>query len=80
MRKSKQRERVLELLQRGPVTRISAVEEIGCFELAARIVELKSLGHRIVSKTVAGKNRFGDAVRYSEYTWVGGPMPRAATA
>ncbi len=61
-----QTQQVLELLRRGPVTPRDALQEIGCFRLAARVKDLRDQGHEIHSdmrKTDEGK-------RYAQYTLI----------
>jgi hypothetical protein len=48
----KQTERILALLQCGPVTPLQALEQVGCFRLAARISDLKAEGHDIITERV----------------------------
>ena len=59
-----QAQMVLEALQRGDkITAINALSRFGVFRLAARIHELKKLGHDIQSATMDRK----DGKRYSVY-------------
>jgi len=46
-----QQDAVLLLLQSRPagLTPIEALNEVGCFRLAARVAELRTLGHNIVT-------------------------------
>lgn len=44
---------ILDMLQRGPVTALDALNKANCFRLAARIAELRQQGHEIVTETVA---------------------------
>ena len=58
--KMTQRDIILWHLQNvGTLTRAQAASEYGIYELAARIVELKRLGHNIMSTKGSSKNRFG---------------------
>jgi hypothetical protein len=53
-----QNDKILARLKRGPLTPLQALGEIGCFRLAARVNDLRELGHAIDSKrvrTVSGK-------------------------
>lgn len=43
---------ILEMLKRGPVTAMEALQEAGCFRLAARIADLRQQGHDIQTDTV----------------------------
>jgi hypothetical protein len=40
------------MLERGPVTAIDALQQAGCFRLAARIADLRASGHDIHTETV----------------------------
>jgi hypothetical protein len=55
-----QRDIILWHLQNiGTLTRAQAMSEYGIVELPARIVELKRLGHNIISERGTSHNRFG---------------------
>jgi len=43
---------ILDMLKRGPVTPLDALQQAGCFRLAARIAELRQQGHDILTETV----------------------------
>ena len=47
-----QTEAVLDWLQRRPLTALEALQHLGCFRLAARVEELRRLGHNIITETV----------------------------
>lgn len=47
-----QTQTILDMLRRGPVTPIDALQEARCFRLAARIAELRQQGHQIETETV----------------------------
>ena len=47
-----QSDRILDHLRRGPITGIEALNLYGCFRLAARVNDLKKLGHDIATETV----------------------------
>lgn len=53
----KQTEQIHEMLKRGPVTALDALQHAGCFRLAARIHDLKADGVQIETrnKRVNGK-------------------------
>ena len=44
-------EQILEHLQGGPITPITALNMYGCFRLAARINDLRAEGHKIKTET-----------------------------
>jgi hypothetical protein len=49
---------ILSHLQKGmAITPLEALAEYGCFRLAARIAELKSLGHNITTNIVDFKGK-----------------------
>ena len=43
---------ILDMLKRGPVTALDALEQAGCFRLAARIADLRREGHDITTETI----------------------------
>lgn len=45
-----QTEAVLDWLQRRPLTALEALQHLGCFRLAARVEELRRLGHNIITQ------------------------------
>ena len=51
------------------VTRLSALTELGIFELSARIKSLEASGNVIQRKTVTVVNRWGEKTRVKEY-WI----------
>ena len=42
---------ILEMLKRGPVTAMDALNNCNCFRLAARIKDLRDAGHEIETET-----------------------------
>lgn len=63
-----QAERLLEHLQSGKsITRLSALTELGIFELSARVIDIESRGHVIQRKPIKITNRFGETCRVMEY-------------
>jgi hypothetical protein len=58
---------ILEALRRGPITPLEALKDHGCLRLAARIEELRSDGHTIVTEMVkANGKKFGQYVLIKE--------------
>lgn len=51
----------------GSITSMVAMQEYGIMRLASRINDLRSQGIKIVSETVAAKNRYGETTHYSVY-------------
>lgn len=43
---------ILETLSKRPLTPLEALDGCGCLRLAARILDLKQQGHKIVTETV----------------------------
>ena len=69
MSKVKQTERILRHLEeRGSITTLEAITELGVLRLASRINDLRRAGHKIISTSATGKNRYGETVRFSVYT------------
>ena len=51
----------------GSITMMQAAYDLGVGSLSKRICDLKAMGHNIKSKTVCGKNRYGEKTHYSVY-------------
>lgn len=51
----------------GSINPLQALQDIGCFRLAARISDLKKKGYPIISERVSYKNRLGELKNYNEY-------------
>ena len=65
----KQRERLLEHLKTGAsIDRLSALTELGIFELSARIIDLEDRGHRISKERKTVINRWNEKIRVVEYS------------
>jgi hypothetical protein len=47
---------ILEALTHAPITPLRALEQFGCFRLAARIAELREMGHDIETKKIKLEN------------------------
>jgi hypothetical protein len=61
-------ERILSILEAGEsITALDALREIGCFRLAARINDLKKLGHDIYSVPYTYTNRWGEQKTIASY-------------
>ena len=64
-----QKQRVLSWLQEGKtLTRLQALTELGVFELASRLLELKRDGHKIKSESITVQNRWGEKCRVAQYS------------
>lgn len=61
----KQTELVLERLKRGPITPVDAIQ-FGCFRLAARIKDLRDMGHAIHTESCPTD----EGKRYARYTLI----------
>lgn len=65
----KQTERIREYIEEfGSINPLQALSDLGVMRLAARISDLREEGVPIEATLVTGKNRYGETVRYSEYT------------
>lgn len=61
--------RVLEhLKQHGSIDAMTALSDLGVFRLAARINDLRNMGHEIISGRVTVRNRFGEECRVASYS------------
>ena len=70
-----QRDAILwHLERRGSITPIEALNELGCFRLAARIEELRRSGHGI--KTIIEKRK---GKRYARYVYAQRPQQMSFT-
>ncbi len=63
--KSSQTELILQALKRGPLTPLEALRDMGCFRLAARVLDLRQAGHTIVSEKVEANGK-----RFAQYRLV----------
>jgi hypothetical protein len=72
-----QTERLLTHLQTAPVTRLSALIDLGIFELSARIGELEKQGHKFNKPRIKVTNRFGESVTVVEYSLKKEPIKTA---
>ncbi len=64
-----QTERLKEALTSGhKITRLSALVDLGIFELSARIGELEKQGHKFNKPRIKVTNRFGESVTVVEYS------------
>lgn len=72
MAKISQSDRILQFIkENGSITRLQAANEIGAFELSARIVELERKGYRFLKEPIKAKNRYGETVRFTRYSLFG---------
>ena len=63
-----QTERVLQYLKDfGSITPLQALSDLGVMRLGARIWDLRQAGYPITRRMVGSKNRYGEAVSFSEY-------------
>ncbi len=66
-----QNERLLDYLdEHGRITQREAMEELGIMRLAARIADLRAMGHAITRRTVKVTNRYGEKCHIAEYRMV----------
>jgi hypothetical protein len=63
---------ILKWMREGkPVTPLVALDQFGCFRLAARINDLKASGHDIHSQMITVTNRDGSQSKVAEYRLLG---------
>lgn len=68
-----QADRILQFIQEhGSITRLQAANEIGAFELSARLIELENRGYVFEKERIKVKNRYGDTVKVVRYSLFGG--------
>ena len=66
--KPTQAKRVLDYIDTfGSISQYEAFFDLGVMRLASRISDLKAQGYKIISKTEAVKNRFGERVYIKRY-------------
>ena len=64
-----QGDRILEHLQSGmKLNRLNAWSALGVIECPARISELRSKGHQIITEMKVVRNRYGEEVRIAEWS------------
>lgn len=64
-----QASRLLEHMRQGKaIDRLSALVDLGVFELSARIIDLQNAGHSINKKRKQITNRFGEKASVVEYS------------
>ena len=67
--KSTQRIQIMRhLKENGTITQLEALREYGIMRLASRISELKKRGEPISKVMRSATNRYGETVRYAEYS------------
>jgi len=49
------------------ITRLSALTDLGIFELSARVIDLENIGMTIDRKRITVTNRWGEKVSVTEY-------------
>ena len=70
MKTKSQEHRLLDALKAGvKITRLSALTELGIFELSARVKMIESWGYTIQRKTIEVTNRWGEKTRVKQY-WI----------
>lgn len=57
---------LIDLMTQGWVSPAMALAGAGCMRLAARVHDIKAMGHRVISRTVES-GRGARIVRYKEY-------------
>ena len=71
MAKISQATRIIQYIETfGSIDRLTALKELGIFELPARICEIeKKLGYVFNKKVKKAKNRYNDTFRFIEYSF-----------
>lgn len=69
-KKRSQCDRILEYIQKfGTINLLQAFADCACSRLAARVWDLRHQRHiPIETRMVTGKNRWGETIRYAEYS------------
>ena len=63
-----QNQRILAYMNEfGSITPLEAMRDLGVYRLAARISDLRRLGHMVVSDWVEVSNRWGEKSRVKSY-------------
>lgn len=64
-----QNDRVLQYIREfGSITQLEALQDLGVMRLASRVSDLRRQGVKIVSKTEAVKNRYGEVCHIKRYS------------
>jgi hypothetical protein len=67
--KATQCDRIIDYIkERGSITQLEALREIGCFRLASRMCDIKKQGYQVKSEMTKVKNRYGEDVSIAKYT------------
>lgn len=66
-----QNERLLQALKRRPLTTRQIEHQLAIGRPAARVHELRGMGHCIEAEIVEVRNRFGQRCRVARYAYVG---------
>ena len=67
--KPTQNERILDYIaEKGSITQLEALTELGVMRLASRISDLKRQGYNIKSENVTVKNRFDEKCSIKRYS------------
>ena len=66
-----QKERIIKYIKDfGSITSFQAYADLGITQLGARIDNLQKEGYKFKKETENGKNRYGDAVHYTRYSFM----------
>ena len=66
-----QEQRIMQRLQKGPITQMEAINELGVMRLASRISALKQKGEPIKKRMITVRNRYGEKCSICEYSLPG---------
>ncbi len=63
-----QNQRILDYIEEtGGITQLEALNELGVMRLASRVSDLRKRGHKITSKMIPVKNRYGETCYIKRY-------------
>jgi len=66
-----QEQRIMQRLQKGPITQMEALNELGVMRLASRISALKKKGEPIKKRMITVRNRYAEKCSIAEYSLPG---------
>lgn len=63
-----QNAKIIQHMKRGSITPLVALRLYGCMRLAARIDEIRDMGHDVISVWVTVRNASGKRVKVKSYS------------
>jgi hypothetical protein len=67
MKRLTQAQRLLQYLKDAPINPLESWRSLGIYRLAARINDLRNVGHNITKTMIKVKNLYGETVKVAEY-------------